>query len=293
MDDRIRLSGGIFFALLVRAKRKQPRNADRCNGKKGGSADPDVLLGLTQIVNPDFQIYASEYKSAKDSTRRYKDCSATGDFYQLDNQDFISSFGESIRNGYQDLLYKFCDFVSEFLDLSLKLKKEEILVRALLEVIALDEEITDSQEFYVLESGGSITKKELLSTTFNNVCLESFLLGIWHYVICFVEDNRVGQYTYNNYWKSNNGKERVYNGFLGEKSTRNIKVYRYENSQEEEECIDTTIQEETAEPVIEIVEEKKFESNAFPTVNFNISGGNNNIYNNVGTVINGVVKDEH
>lgn len=80
---------------------------------------------------------------------------------------------------------------------------------------------------------------------------------------------------------------------LGERSTRDIKLSHFQDGQAanlEETNRDEPSTEVDAEDVVEPVVIDRHEKQM--TVNFNISGGSNSFYSNVGTVINGEVKNE-
>lgn len=292
MGDEIRLSGGVLFALLLRMKQAQPRYSERYNGVSGGCADPDILLGLTKIVTPDKGVSRTEVGTAKDNTRRFKDCSGNAPFFRLNDQSYIAAFNNQIQSDYSVLLKRTSDFVKEYMDLDEALKKDLVFVKGVLELLALDESITNEEKFFVLENGQSLTKLEILSST-HIFCFESFLLGMWHYALCEIQNNMVGKETYDCFWKSNDGQERLYTAMLGERSTRSIQVTHYLkvdsvaseeiNREDPAEEVDNV---EVVEPVAVDRHEKQ------KTVNFNISGGNNSFYSNVGTVINGEVKNE-
>lgn len=292
MDNEIRLSGGVLFALLLRMKQAQPRHSERYNGVSGGCADQDVLLGLTKIITPNKSVSGTEAKTAKDNTRRFKDCSGNAPFFRLNDQSFISSFNSSIQAEYNVLLKRTSDFVNEYMDLDEALKKDLVFVKGVLELLVLDESITNEEKFFVLENGQSLTKLEILSGT-HIFCFESFLLGMWHYALCEIQNNKVGKETYDCFWKSNDGQERLYTAMLGERSTRSIQVTHYlkvDSVASEEINREDPVEEVDNVEVVEPVAIDRHEKQM--TVNFNISGGNNSFYSNVGTVINGEVKNE-
>lgn len=69
------------------------------------------------------------------------------------------------------------------------------MVKALVEVIDSDNSIRAEQEFYVCEDGSVLTGTQICTAA--HLCLQAFLLGVWHYIIANVQDNKVGADTYN------------------------------------------------------------------------------------------------
>ena len=65
--------------------------------------------------------------------------------------------------------------------------KAEWLVKALLETIGNNKAITDGTVFYV---DGTIWRAFDLQSI-DNVCVPSFVLGIWHYIVMNVKDNLI------------------------------------------------------------------------------------------------------
>ena len=167
-------------------------------------------------------------------------------------------------------------------------KKDEYLVRALVEVIASDTTIDTDQEFYVCEDGAVLTKAQICSTS--ELCLQSFLLGIWHYIIVFVQDNKVGAETYNEWCPARGGAPRDYNAAIGENSTRAITLlYSVVQEPADEDAstpsVDAEIVEPMAEASAETVTQQVINNNpVFNTFNFN--GPIGTFYNQVETVVN-------
>ena len=115
--------------------------------------------------------------------------------------------------GYYENKYTFDTFIN--------VKKDTVLVRALMELIISDENIPTEQEFNI---GWIVLKQELRNTT--DVSLPSFILGIWYYLLIHIDDNKIGSETYEKWCPRNNQGKREYQGTLGEDSTLEITVTR-------------------------------------------------------------------
>lgn len=86
-----------------------------------------------------------------------------------------------------------CDFTTAFIDEN---NMGNWLVRAILEVIHSDESITE--ELFYIESGGQpYDKKHLLMA--EEIALQPFLLGGWHFIIKYRADNTIGAETFNSW----------------------------------------------------------------------------------------------
>jgi len=102
-------------------------------------------------------------------------------------------------------------------------------------VIAQDENIDPGQIFYVCEDGSTMTKDQIIHAA--TICVQPFLLGIWHYVITGIDDNRIGADTYNEWCPSQGGAERSYIAAIGEHSTRSIHLEYCDVATDENEDI--------------------------------------------------------
>lgn len=189
-----------------------------------GMADPILLMALAEIAIPDYRVPdASMMSTVKSATSRYKSCQANGGtYFPFSDGAVIASFDSRIKNEYGRCLAAMKSYVADYIDVCGDTKKDEYLVKALVEVIDSDDQIENSHAFYACEDGSTLTKSEILSAT--QLCLQSFLLGIWHYIILNVQDNKVGADTYNRWCPSRGGAERVYVAMLGESSERNISL---------------------------------------------------------------------
>lgn len=75
------------------------------------------------------------------------------------------------------------EFVQEFINPALWLQ----LVRCLLDMIKSDEDIQADDRFYITADATAVMAKDIINL--DNFHIESFLLGIWHYIIMNRADN--------------------------------------------------------------------------------------------------------
>jgi len=188
-----RLCGGTFFTLVLQALRQQMKAREHYSGDSDGLSDPEVLVGLIKVINPDYTDPGKE--NLKVTANNYKACKISNSTYlPFDDEQVISAFDSKVRTAYQSVLNRMIGFVNDFLDISEVVHKDVNLVRALIDLVQQDQTIQAGDEFFV-EPNGEKKKKAALGDL-KEVCLPSFLLGIWHYVVVNRKDNSIGKKTY-------------------------------------------------------------------------------------------------
>lgn len=242
-----RLCGGTFFTLVLQALRQRMRAREHYKGESDGLSDPEVLMGLIKVINPDFQ--EIDRKTLKSKANEYKACKISGGTYlPFGNTQEIRAFDNRVKTSYQSTLNDMIGFVNRFLDLGESVGKAAQLVRALTDLIQQDETIGSSEMFYIGPDGQKMKKTALSGLT--EVCLHSFLLGIWHYVVVNRKDNTVGQETYNTWCPPAGGGPRVYSAHMGDGILSGLSIYSVDTKDE------PVIEEVHAEPVnAEIVDD--------------------------------------
>ena len=106
-------------------------------------------------------------------------------------------------------------------------------MKALIDLIEQDDSINDSVEFMVGENGDAVRKDQLRNQ--KRVCLPSFLLGIWHFIVVNRKNNKVGQLTYDTWCPENGGGAREYEGSMGEDISIELDVYTLKAEDETED----------------------------------------------------------
>lgn len=231
-EEKYRLCGGTFFVLLSDARKPLLSKAENYKGKKSGITETELLLSLARIVIPDIpEPMSSELKSLRDSTNDFKSCKNWGGgFFRLGDKSVKKSFDERLKSNYYESLNAMSKLVDKYIDAETSTKKDEYLVKALVEVIMEDDKILPEQLLYIQANGQPIEKKMLSSIS--EICLQSFLLGIWHFVLTAVDNNTIGSDTYNAWCPPHNGSKgskREYVAAIGENSSLNIHLSYYEN----------------------------------------------------------------
>lgn len=178
------LCGGTFFILLEHAKKP-----------KKSITNANLLEHLIKQFKPDFKLSLPNDSFTR-VTSQYRSCQISKSMYLPFDQDlYIKSFDQKIRSDYNLALKNMEEFIQLFLDDSeMKMIR---LTKALLELLEQDTSISESVEFYCLETGAAISKKELLHT--ENYCVSALMLGIWHFIILNRDDNAKGRETFENW----------------------------------------------------------------------------------------------
>ena len=225
-----RLCGGTFFVLVLQAIRQRVKAREHYEGERDGLSDPEVLIGLIKVINPDYEIPSGGPEALKGKTNDFKSCKTSkGQYLPFGNTVEVEEFDARVREDYPTALSAMTEFVNRFLDLSPSLHKDVRLVKALIDLIRQDESIEPDDGFYVGE-GGEVIKKKDMDEHFDHVCYPAFLLGVWHFVVVQRKTNRVGEDTYNLWCPENGGGPRKYSGKMGRSLTWEIHVYMPETT---------------------------------------------------------------
>lgn len=229
-NDYPRLWGGTFFILVLQALRQRMKAREHYKGESDGLKDPNVLVGLIKVINPDYQEPSGD--ALKGKTNDFKSCkTSTGQYLPFGDTVEVEEFDSRVQTAYASALGQMDNFVGQFLETGTAVKKDERLVKALIDLIQQDESIDAEEEFYILETGEKIKKAALGDLT--TVCLPAFLLGVWHYVVVNRKDNQVGKDTYNQWCPLAGGGPRAYKGSMGKSITQEVSVYTNTNVADE------------------------------------------------------------
>lgn len=294
INEYPRLCGGTFFTLVLQALRQRMKAREHYSGDSDGLSDPEVLVGLIKVINPDYTDPGKE--NLKGTANNYKACKTSNSAYlPFDDEQVISVFDSEVKTDYQSALNGMIRFVNDFLDMSETIHKDANLVRALVDLIQQDQTIKVGDEFYIGLHGEK--KKKAALGDLKEVCLPSFLLGVWHYVVVNRRDNAVGKMTYNAWCPSNDRAPRKYTAHMGEGILDGLTTYTVDTQETvSAEIVDDPVEDETSDTVgLDTPPVTQQMVNNNPTFfNINISGGNNSFYHHVDklTINNGGKQDD-
>jgi len=220
--DYPRLCGGTFFVLLLQARKQHYKARNRLNGGSDGLSDTEVLKGLIRVFQPQYgepalSTFPQNTSSYKSSTISYST------YLPFDDRLLISSFDEQTKKYYSTALFNMKKFINDFIDIENTYKLDH-LVKSLLELIEEDKSIADSDLFYINLNGLPVNKTDI--SFLSEVHFQSFLFGIWHYIIVNRPNNMIGRSTYEQWHEDPNtpGKRWKFISKIGENFSRHINV---------------------------------------------------------------------
>ena len=177
------LCGGTFLILLLQSLKKDRRI--RINDLDGPAAkdksinDVTVLKGLVRtfyafnehLSDSTFTAHKNDYKLCqKNST----------DWLRFENEKLIEAYDIKVTEHFSEAMADMDKFIDIYLDTG---AGGNDLIRALLELIYLDESITEDDEFVYGGNAYMISKKKLVEQ--RKINARPFLMGVWHYIIKF------------------------------------------------------------------------------------------------------------
>lgn len=287
-NENIRLCGGTFFTLLLEARKPRYGVRKHYMGDTDGLSEPESLIGLSKVIVPDFQEpLESMMKTIKVNTFDYKSCKNKGGrYFPFSDKTALKAFNQRVADNYSETLNAMIAFCEEYLHMKDSTKKDEKLVKALIELIDKDETIPTEQPFYVCENGRTLNKEQIVKGT--KLCFQSFLLGVFHFAVMQKEPATIGRDTYNSWCPSKGGGQRVYEGNMGEDIGLRIELSyaAVAESIDADVIDDETVVVEPVEPEQKDGEEPSKKTAPQMTFNFNVTGNNNSFYNHVDTVNN-------
>jgi len=289
-NENQRLCGGTFFTLLLQARKPRMGVRKHYMGESDGLSDPAALIALIKVMVPDYIApTASMMGTFKGNASDFKTCKISSSAYlPFKDSAALNTFDDRIKTDYGSAMEAMSKFVATFIDAGMSTQKDEYLVKALLKLIEKDDSIDDGQAFYTCADGSTATKSDLLVAL--EYCLQSFLLGIWHFVLLNRQDNKVGKATYDVWCPSRGGAERIYTATLGETITRRISVYSIEVMEPtvEPEIVEDGPSEDHGEPRAEAKSEESTSKTTQQIINnpivFNQNGNNNIQIGSIGTL---------
>lgn len=211
------LCGGVLYFLLAQMKASKGSARDHRNGIKDDHSDPVMMGDLIYTFTGDHN-----YGASKD-TSLYRECASEGSInVPFNDSSCASDYDSTVRFRYDEALSR----MSEFVTWHLNEQKYEWLVKALLDIIDRDADISDADSFYINLDGQPSTKADLRSM--DSFEIQPFLVGVVHYILMFrMNCNHHGITTLETWGSKVPRKERRYTGDAGAGITRQIDVTLY------------------------------------------------------------------
>ena len=184
----------------MQARKQRTGVRERYENKRDKLSDTDIFAGLIKVAKPEYiepenqelELREREKKRFKTVTSYYKNCTgakkpATIPFTA---PSVVDVFNKRVMDEYESVFTDMQLFISNFIDRSLGMW----LVGVLLDLVESDKSIAGDERFYVNKKGGATKKAELCNriNAERKMCLPSFLIGIFHYIIMNRQDNTIG-----------------------------------------------------------------------------------------------------
>ena len=98
-----RLCGGTFFVLVLQALQPRMKAKEHYHGDTYHMSDPEVLMGLCKVINPDYKEVSK--KTLKGKTNDFKSCrTSTGTYLPFGETQEVKAFDSRVKNNYSEAL---------------------------------------------------------------------------------------------------------------------------------------------------------------------------------------------
>ena len=175
----LHLSGGVFFNLMLAARKKPVANQNQC------------LKELLYIYDRSAKEMAGN--SLVTIASRFQNCDPDlhSDYIRFGDPVVVEEFNGRIREDYASVVGEVKNYADQYLDLEVNGKW---LVRALMELVEKDSLIQDNAKFMAIPGGFPAYKQEF--PEMHVVYIYNLLLSVWHYICCTHGMTENGQETY-------------------------------------------------------------------------------------------------
>lgn len=175
----LHLSGGVFFNLMLAARKKPVANQNQC------------LKELLYIYDRSAKEMAGN--SLVTIASRFRNCDPDlhSDYIRFGDPVVVEEFNGRMRENYASVVGEVKNYADQYLDLEVNGKW---LVRALMELVEKDNLIQDNAKFMAIPGGLPAYKQEF--PEMQVVYIYNLLLSVWHYICCTHGMTENGQETY-------------------------------------------------------------------------------------------------
>lgn len=175
----LHLSGGVFFNLMLAARKKPVANQNQC------------LKELLYIYDRSAKEMAGN--SLVTIASRFRNCDPDlhSDYIRFGDPVVVEEFNGRMREDYASVVVEVKNYADQYLDLEVNGKW---LVRALMELVEKDSLIQDNAKFMAIPGELPAYKQEF--PEMHVVYIYNLLLSVWHYICCTHGMTENGQETY-------------------------------------------------------------------------------------------------
>ena len=188
-----RLCGGTLFTLLTQDAFKRPNTKKKLTilGEKSTVSENSMFVSMFRLLNPEHKPYNPD--GLRSAASVFKNCKqASGSEFPLADSKYTSAYHDRVRGDHSSVLAETTEYCKYYLQVE-DTEAMISLVKAILELIARDDTISDSFPFYALPDGTTITKAALVSSS--SIHLPALLIGALDYIVFYAQDNTIGRKT--------------------------------------------------------------------------------------------------
>lgn len=184
-DDKIFITGGIFFALLTQIRISSNRS-ERMSGNSINATNPDILAALGAIIGKDY----TKDTVNKNTASKYKTCTGQGGL-KFNSNNCKQYFRYGIENHYDILLERTRSLFQKYIvnDENERQSFAKQLYRLLNQNNNLD-----NAEFYYLGEKAPLSLHDFLNI--KQYKFMDFVLSVWNAIICCCGNNTIGRSTF-------------------------------------------------------------------------------------------------
>lgn len=173
------LSGGIFFNLMLAARKKPAVNQKEC------------LRELLYIFDRSARGLSGNSLGTIASRFRNCDPKLRSVYIKFGDPVLVNEFNERMREDYDSVVGEVKNYADHYLDLEMNGKW---LVRALMELVEKDSLIQNNAKFMAIPGGRPAYKQDF--PEMQKVYIYNMLLGVWHFICSRTDGEEYGQETY-------------------------------------------------------------------------------------------------
>lgn len=221
------LCGGVLFSFLIELHNNTTEKFNNTWKDKNVITQPELMKKLIYAITPNYSYNTNaEISTFKKTVSQYHTCKTDGgNIIPFERDATKTEFDNSVKNQYDEVLERIKEFTSECFprcnDTAMRRLVEQTLI-----LIRDDTSIKNDIHFFINEDGSPISKEELLiKEDFN---FQSFLVGIWHYIITNPTKNTNGKETFEKLFPKCNDRERKLDISCLEKYGHNINLIKIE-----------------------------------------------------------------
>ena len=179
------LCAGSFLFLVLAAKNDKARNRNQ-----NGIDEPNAIKDFIGISGMQVEPFCSDRDAATDISK-FKRCQKEAPKWLLfGSEEYINAMKEKVEEEYKNTLNSVIVWAHKYLDLE---RNGDWLCKALLELVYFDKEVDPKDKIFAGPEGQLISFKSLFEAS--EIHIQSFLLGLWYFVVKENKLNRSGENT--------------------------------------------------------------------------------------------------